>query len=78
MAVKMLKEVLADDLSVGQEFILSYWKGNHTISNLVEFVESDLYFVYFRASKKVAPNRDETSVRKMALKNIRALFTEEA
>jgi hypothetical protein len=72
-----LKEVLADELSVGQDFVLSYWRGNHTISNRVEFVDSDIYYVYFRASKETAPNRDETSYRKMAFKNIRALFIEE-
>jgi hypothetical protein len=72
-----LKEVLADELSAGQDFILSYWKGNHTISNRVEFVDSDIYFVYFRASKEIAPNRDETSYRKMPYKKIRSLFIEE-
>jgi hypothetical protein len=73
----MLKEVLADELSVGQDFILSYWKGNHTISNRVEFVDSDIYYLYFRASKQITPNRDPESFRKMPFKKIRALFTEE-
>lgn len=73
----MLKEVLADELSVGQEFILSYWKNNHTISNTVEFVDSDLYYIYFRASTKVAPNRNAESFRKMPFKKIRATFIEE-
>lgn len=74
----MLKEISTDELLVGQDFILSYWKGNHTISNHVEFVDADLYYIYFRASTKIAPNRDPESYRKMAHKKIRALFVEEA
>jgi hypothetical protein len=72
-----LKEVRVDELKEGQDFILSYWRYRHTISTRVEFVDSDIYFIYFRASKSVAPNRDDTSYSKMAFKDIRALFIEE-
>lgn len=77
MKAQELQEVAINQLVEGDDFLLSYWKGNRTISNWVEFVESDLYYIYFRASKKVAPERTSEAFRKIAHKKVRALFIEE-
>lgn len=77
MKTQELKEVRINELIEGDDFLISYWRGNHTISNWVEFVDWDLYYIYFRVSKKVAPNRDPEVFRKIPLKRLRALFIEE-
>ena len=73
--MQTLAEVKLENLTKGDEIILSYWRGKHTVSHGVRFIAYDGEFIIFGVSKFFA--RFDNTKSKITHSKVRAIFTAE-
>jgi len=69
--MQTLNEIKIQNLRKGDEILLSYWKGKHSISHTVAFDSFDEKFIFYGVSKFFGTSNN---INKIPLTKVRAIF----
>jgi len=69
--MQTLNEVKLENLTKGDEILLSYWHGKHSISHGVKFLSHDDKYLFYGVSKFFGKS---DTINKIALTKVRAIF----